>query len=139
MIKVFARKLIRLSGNTTRNDIEREATAIARLCRPGESVRVVLVLQHGWLPHNPSCYYIDMDYCPQTLEQYIKSRNGSPLACAGNTTKGEILIWRELLAFNFNLAFELALGLHYIHKNGITHRDLNPRNSIDTPGGRVDS
>ena len=69
--QVFARKLIRLFGGVTREDIESEAGAISRLCRPGGSKFVVEVMRHGWLPRNPSYYYIDMEFCNLNLHVYI--------------------------------------------------------------------
>jgi serine/threonine protein kinase len=32
---------------------------------------VVAVIKHARLPHSPSSYYIDMEYCPETLEMRI--------------------------------------------------------------------
>src|SRR5271170_1912877 len=59
MSKNIARKLIRLSGRVTREDIDNEAKAIGALCGPGTSKYIVEVMRHGWLPRNPSYYYID--------------------------------------------------------------------------------
>jgi serine/threonine protein kinase len=95
------------------------------------SKRVVAVFHHGWLANNPSWYSIDMEYCCQTLEDYIRGMKGWALVRTGNHI-GDTTIYGGLLAFNIELAMHLVLGLHYIHKKGITHRDLKPRNSINT-------
>src|SRR5271154_4018963 len=57
-------------GDVTTDDVEAEARVI-ELCRPGLSDAVVEVIRHGWLPRQGSMYYIDMEYCPETLESRI--------------------------------------------------------------------
>ena len=68
---MFARKIIRLCGYSTTNDIENEAKAVAILCSRRESKYVVQVLQHGWLTVANIYYFIDMKYCPETLEDRL--------------------------------------------------------------------
>jgi serine/threonine protein kinase len=117
---------MRLSGDASRDDIEKEASAVAKLCTSGTSERIVAVLGHGWLPRNPSYYYIDMEYCPMTLEEYNEMDNvkDDPWPLGG--------VKKENLKAVVLLALHLSLGLHYIHQNGIAHRDLKPRNSCQT-------
>src|SRR5256714_8141431 len=66
----FARKLIRLFAGVTRQDISDEAIAVTKLCGKGMNRFVVEVLQHGWLPRN-LIYFIDMEYCDESLEDEI--------------------------------------------------------------------
>jgi serine/threonine protein kinase len=70
-LQVFARKIIRLGGHATKDDIENEANAVAILCSGRESKHVVAVLQHGWLDSANIYYFIDMEYCPETLEERL--------------------------------------------------------------------
>jgi hypothetical protein len=44
---------------------------ISEHCAPGSGKCVVEVTGHGWLPHHSSYYYIDMEYCLETLEDRI--------------------------------------------------------------------
>ena len=71
----FARKLIRTSGSVTRKDIENEAAVISKLCQAGYSSckNVVEVYGHGWLDKTKIFYFIDMEYCSETLEARIRS------------------------------------------------------------------
>jgi len=69
--EVFARKILRTFGDVTREDIDNEARAVSELCAPGKAKNVVEVMRHGWLPHHSSYYYIDMEYCSETLEEWI--------------------------------------------------------------------
>jgi len=71
-MKVFARMVIRLIGTVTEQDIENEANAISVLCTGAQCKFVVEVLQHGWLTGDHSCYFIDMEYYIQMLEDFIK-------------------------------------------------------------------
>ena len=49
---------------------------LSEVCSPGRSHTVVEVMKHGWLPRRPSLYYIDMAYCPETLENGIHGKTG---------------------------------------------------------------
>jgi len=44
---------------------------LSEVCSVGRSATVVEVMKHGWLPRHPSLYYIDVEYCPETLESRI--------------------------------------------------------------------
>jgi hypothetical protein len=68
---VFARKIIRLFGHVTTEDIENEVRAVAALCSGRECKYIVEVLKHGWLTNAYTDYFIDMEYCPETLEDRI--------------------------------------------------------------------
>jgi serine/threonine protein kinase len=128
-LQVFARKLIRMSGGITRDEIESEAAAITALCGEGTCDTIVTVLRHGWLPRNPSYYFIDMEYCRETLEAKIPTiwrdlRHGP-------TESRPILKdfdWVEVT----DVGVDIAAGLEYIHKHGMVHRDLKPRNGISS-------
>jgi serine/threonine protein kinase len=63
--------LVRPSSQFSLEEIDKEAEVVSQLCQPGENVNIVHVREHGWLPRNPSYYYIDMECCPQSLEDWI--------------------------------------------------------------------
>jgi len=68
-VQTFARKILRIFGELTREDVENEVAVISQVCQPGQSNTVVDVYGHGWLPGlDPSYYYVDMEYCTLTLE-----------------------------------------------------------------------
>jgi len=70
-IQVFARKILRLFGNVRKEDIENEARAVSKICEGGKCKNIVEVISHGWLPNHNSFYYIDMEFCLETLDDRI--------------------------------------------------------------------
>jgi len=143
-LQVFARKILRIFGDLTKEDVDNEAAAISQLCRPGTSNTVVEVYDHRWLPGpDPSYYYIDMEFCPQTLEEWIygptrykNSERGmslagtetSPSTTTDPSTTGELVSEQVL-----DILQNISSGLEYLHANGIVHRDLKPRNGTIYP------
>src|SRR5271154_6314440 len=75
--EVFARKIICLFGDVTKEDIVNEARVTSELCQPQRSNTVVEVMRYAWLPGHPSYYYIDMEYCSETLEHWIRRRRNT--------------------------------------------------------------
>ena len=70
---VFAWKIITPFANWTREDLLNEVRAIDSLSANEISEKLVLIIQHGSLPDSPF-YYIDMEFCEDNLERYIKGR-----------------------------------------------------------------
>src|SRR5947207_7787071 len=136
--QVFARKVLRIFGDLTREDVDNEAIVVSQLCREGQSNSVVEVYDHGWLPgFDSSYYYVDMEYCLQTLEDWIHSRSDSKesegmrapscpsLLTAHSANDPYTYISEEVLGILQNI----TAGLQYLHQGGVVHRDLKPRNS----------
>lgn len=121
--QVFARKLIRLFGGITKEDVENEAKAIITLCEKRESSNIVEVMRHGWLPDNISYYYIDMEYCPKTLQEWI---NDIELPFINLTCT---FSWSQLKNV-LNIMKDIASGLAFIHRQNVVHRDLKPSNGM---------
>ena len=56
-------------------DIGNEARMISVLCSLGKSKYVVEIASYCWLPRN-SFYYIDMEYCKESLHDRIQGMPG---------------------------------------------------------------
>jgi hypothetical protein len=104
--KVFARKLVRLFGNVSRQDIENEARVVGNLCTAGSSRYVVEVFNHGWLQRNPSYYFTDMEFCPETLEDRISVSR--PLI----GSYPEAAAWDDIVEI-----VDIGIGFHGFHDN----------------------
>jgi len=138
---VFARKLIRPSGDVTKSDILSEIQAIETISKMGGSPFLINILAHGWLPHS-SDYYMDMELCGYNLDAWIA--NNKPLYFPNVEYKKNSNIYQyrlrnyeleSLLTEILNVMLQIANGLYFIHCCKLVHRDLNPRNGISTDFG----
>jgi serine/threonine protein kinase len=141
-------------GYSTTDDIENEANAVAALCSGRKSKYVVEVIKHGWLTMANVYYFIDMEYCPETLEDRLNgwkqsSDRDSTTQKQDNTRRNHIqqtaqvevvsdvvskadvgqdvrldIDWDPVLA----IFLDITKGLSYIHNKGFVHRDLKPKN-----------
>ena len=141
-VQTFARKILRIFGELTREDVENEAAVISQVCIPGQSNTVVEVYEHGWLPGlDPSYYYVDMEYCPQTLEERIhgtakyRTFGGGHRAIRSPSTAGAVAgATREFIHEQvFDILENICSGLQYLHQHGLVHRDIKPRNGARPP------
>jgi serine/threonine protein kinase len=127
--EVFARKLIRL-GVVTREDIASEVAAINKLCNE-DNPWIVKVLKQAYLPNNSPYYFIDMEYCPETLEQRIETMKEHAFiknSAIGLKTDSSRIDWDQL-SIVFPIVLDIIKGIQYIHSKDLVHRDLKPRNS----------
>lgn len=118
-------------------DIRREARAVSSLLETGGHTNIVRFLQHGELNLSGDCYFIDMELCDLTLQEYIAYRRGILPAMFDITTPpiSPVFVRNDcsVLARIQNLwtiASHIALGLEFMHVHKHVHRDLKPSNGI---------
>jgi serine/threonine protein kinase len=96
-----------------------------KLCKTGHP-NIVQVLDYGQLKGDTAIYFIDMELCGTTLDEYLKGR-GVP----GLMAWTEIREKQGLVTENaYNILQHIINALVYIHALGKVHRDLSPQNGI---------
>jgi serine/threonine protein kinase len=127
-----------------KEDIENEIRAITKLCK-SEHPNIVQVLQYGQLQEGVAMYFIDMELCTVSLEQYIQAENVQELdqwkeyqKIAKDPTDDSRKTVRSLVQDKSQVPFtatyiilqHIVNGLLYIHCLREVHRDLSPQNSM---------
>jgi serine/threonine protein kinase len=105
----------------------------------GKNENIVGICDHGWKTNeyfgiDVDVYYIDMEYCDFTLEDYIKyHRDEFDLSIAIETVpvSNPVIIAKNCSALarvenTWTIGGHIALGLEYMHANGIVHKELKP-------------
>src|SRR5271169_6643600 len=113
--QIFARKLVRPFAGLTKDDIlNGEARAVTKLCRPGAHPNIVDAINQGWL--DQSFYYVDMEFCPLTLADYIKNEPARPISYLAQNRMEDKVYW-TCLTTTINILMEIASGLDFIHEH----------------------
>lgn len=72
-----------------------------------------------------------MEYCKNTLSDYIKSPNNPVWACLDNdvTTPEHNETWKRWYRLSV-IMLHISSGMDFIHEHGEVHRDLKPENGL---------
>lgn len=135
MCKPFARKLVRLTSDVSKKDIEREAEVVTSLCKHGGHENIILTFGHDWLASS-LVYYIDMELGDFTLTEYMRYLNGGTSSGIDFDTiqfSDSVFIckdcpWPERMRNTWTIGSHIARGLEFMHSREYVHRDLKPSN-----------
>ena len=137
-LQVFARKLIRLAGNVSDQDIRNEARVVCSIQESGGHENIIGILDHGWLKRSVNVYFIDMELCDFTLDDYIGTviSNESSFDIDGRNSSTFTLVSKncslpEKWLNTWTIGSHIARGLEFMHTRNHVHRDLKPGNSMD--------
>jgi ankyrin repeat protein len=108
-----------------------------------QHLNIVQVLQHDWFESN-SDYFIDMELCTLTLQDYIHSRKTFIKQDSDLLNDAPIFVLDEcsehLRLLNiWTIISHIAQGLEYIHREHYTHRDIKPLNGNCCSNGMLTS
>jgi serine/threonine protein kinase len=131
--QVYARKVIRVSGDFTLEDVQNELRAVDKLRKYGSHKNIVKVFQQGELLPM-SHYFIDMELCDMNLQTYIDRQPTLRLALDPVTTESVAGLFELSPEMKLGLIWcimaDITNGLIFVHAHSEVHRDLKPRNGI---------
>ena len=137
MPKAFARKIIHLTGGISEEEVENEARVIDRLRQLGGHPNIVQVLRHDWLPESfKRWYYIDMELCAFSLQDYIRQHNhypNDPSSLEFDADKAPVVLGPNYsptakMLNMWTIGTHIVSALRYLHEKSLVHRDLKPGN-----------
>lgn len=92
---------------------------------PFREIEILSNLEHANIVRYYSCweednfYYLQMEYCPQNLKQYMMERNDVPKN------------------YNVSLLIQIMKGIEYLHSQKLIHCDLKPDNILLTERNQI--
>lgn len=117
--KLFALKTIFTERDADMDETLREVRYLRMNRHP-----CIIEVHDGFITLMPRMLHIVMPYCESgDLDTVIKS------AKKNKTNIGEDKILRWIV--------QIGLAIHFLHENGVIHRDLKPNNVMLTEGGEV--
>jgi serine/threonine protein kinase len=133
----FARKLISVFGQVTKEDIENELRAYEDFLKHTNHPNIIKVFNRGWYIVQRPFHFIDMELCDLDLHDYIHEPGSRSLVdgtndvnatndCKFVTADAALLSKAQNI---WSIATDIANGLDAIHSHTLVHRDLKPRNS----------
>ena len=124
--ETFARKLIRPWAGISQPHIDNEVRAINKLCKSNHP-NIVQVFDYGRLIADGVFYFIDMELCEISLENYIQGG-----------TIGGLVDWNTVCKHNevhehaYKIMQQILNGVMCIHCCKQVHRDLSPNNGTSS-------
>ena len=123
--KTFARKVIRVLGAVTTDDVENEIRALKKLCQ-NRHPNIVQVSEYGELNPDSAIYFIDMELCDISLGNYLLGQELKDVVGWATVREED-----EVPTHAYNILQQILNGLVFIHCLGEVHRDLSPQNGTD--------
>jgi serine/threonine protein kinase len=127
-IEIFARKIIRLWGDLTEDDVNNEMRAVDKLCRTNDThPNIVTVFDYGRI--SQFIYFIDMELCDLNLERWIY-RSWDENAAKKMPFLTTELPSRARVGQVWDIMEDITCAVAFIHSKLEIHRDLKPANSV---------
>lgn len=135
-VKVFARKLVRVSTSIPEKNVENEARVVTSIHQSGGHQNIVSVLDYGWLKGQYKVYFIDMELANCTLSDYLDYQRGEKTQII-ELDEGHLLspvfvrkgsLYTQRVQNMWAIGIHIASGLEFLHRHKHVHRDLKPKN-----------
>lgn len=122
-----------------RLSLEKTLTALKTILLPDQNKNVVRIYSHAFTSQKYlDVYHFDMQYCDLTLEDYIKYHQDQldlPIGIEAIQVSNPAFVTKNSPALikaenTWVIGDHIALGLEYLHTNGIIHKALQPSHGI---------
>src|SRR5205814_198339 len=114
------------------------ARVVSSIQESGGHENIIRILDHGWLKRSVNVYFIDMELCDFTLDEYVHTMNSneSSFEIDGRSSSTFTLVSKncslsEKWLNTWTIGSHITRGLEFMHTRNHVHRDLKPGNSID--------
>src|SRR5579859_1133426 len=104
-------------------EIADDSRIMADLSKSKSAKDIIDIMRYGRLSTNASYYFVDMEYCDESLETHIRGLNGPALVWVPDDDTSPRVSWDEVAPV-MEICVAMAGGLAFLHRHHVIHGNL---------------